>query len=105
MKVDLTQKDQVIEITAEGDVDLYSSPALRRTILDAANHESKEIRVILAAVGYMDSSGVATLVEGLRAASDSGKAFMLQSPSQPVMKVLQLSRLDAIFSILTDENE
>ena len=59
---------------------------------------------MLASVGYMDSSGVATLVEGLRAAKNSGKAFMLQMPSQSVMKVLQLARLDTIFTIMLDGN-
>jgi len=102
LKVELAQKGHRIEITASGDIDLYSSPVLRKTILDAANHKAREIRIVLASVGYMDSSGVATLVEGLRAAKDSGKAFRLQSPSQPVMKVLQLARLDTIFSILPD---
>ena len=102
LKVELTQKGHRIEIIVEGDIDLYSSPVLRKTILDAANHETNEIRIVLASVGYMDSSGVATLVEGLRAAKDSGKAFNLQTPSQSVMKVLQLARLDTIFSILSD---
>lgn len=104
LKVVLAEKDSAIEVIAEGDIDLYSSPVLRKSILDAANHSTKEIRVVLASVGYMDSSGVATLVEGLRAAKNSGKAFMLQMPSQSVMKVLQLARLDTIFTIMPDGN-
>jgi len=100
VKVTLADKENAIEIITEGDVDLYSSPTLRRAILDAVNHNTGEIRVVLAAVGYMDSTGVATLVEGLRAAKGAGKTFLLQSPSQPVMKVLQLARLDTIFTVL-----
>lgn len=104
MKVELEQKENAIEIIAEGDVDLYSSPALRKAILDASNHATAEIRVVLTAVKYMDSSGVATLVEGLRAAKSSDKTFALQAPSQPVMKVLELARLDTIFTIVAGEN-
>jgi anti-anti-sigma regulatory factor len=47
----------------------------------------------------MDSSGVATLVEGLQAAGGAS-SFLLLAPSQSVMKVLQLSRLDSVFSIV-----
>ena len=47
----------------------------------------------------MDSSGVATLVEGLRATSGTDASFVLVTPSHAVMKVLQLSRLDSVFDI------
>jgi anti-sigma B factor antagonist len=46
----------------------------------------------------MDSSGVATLVEGLKACADK-KKFILVNPSEPVMKVLKLARLDGLFRI------
>ncbi|MCK5862873.1 MAG: STAS domain-containing protein [Candidatus Hydrogenedentes bacterium] len=102
MKVELVEKENTIKVVAEGDVDLYTSPALRKAILEAAKHTTGEVQVVLSAVGYMDSSGVATLVEGLRAAKNSGKTFTLQSPSNSVMKVLELARLDTIFTILSD---
>ena len=46
-----------------------------------------------------DLSGVATLVEGLKETGAKKKKFALVAPSQPVMKVLQLSRLDTVFNI------
>ena len=100
MKIELAQKENTIEIIVEGDLDLHSSPALRKALLDASNHATKEIRVVLTAVKHMDSSGVATLIEGLRAAKSADKTFALQAPSQPVMKVLELTRLDTIFTLL-----
>jgi anti-sigma B factor antagonist len=105
LKVILTEKDKATEVIAEGNIDLHSSPALRKSILDAANHNTKEIRVVLTSVDYMDSSGVATLVEGLHTAKKSGKTFTLHHPSQSVMKVLQLTRLDTIFTIVLDRKE
>jgi len=86
-------------IRADGEVDLYSAPALRDAILKAAKGAQENVCVDLGAVAYMDSSGVATLVEGLKAAGQGGKGFILQKPSQQVMKVLKLSRLDAVFKI------
>lgn len=82
-----------------GEVDLYSSPDLRSAIGKAIQQNAQGVAVQLTDVGYMDSSGVATLVEGLRAAMEKNKTFMLVAPSQAVMKVLQLSRLDSVFDI------
>lgn len=99
MKVALDIQGARVEVRADGEVDLYSSPVLRKAVLDAVAQAESGVRVLLTQVAYMDSSGVATLVEGLRAARDAGKTFSLAAPSQPVMKVLQLARLDAVFQI------
>jgi anti-sigma B factor antagonist len=86
-------------IRAEGEVDLYSSPVLREVLLKAIPHATQGVCVDLSAVAYMDSSGVATLVEGLKAASKAAIAFVLATPSPPVMRVLELSRLNTVFTI------
>lgn len=86
-------------ILVRGEVDLYSSPDLREAILAAASEEPGLLAVDLREVAYMDSSGVATLIEGYRSALTRESAFILVAPSQAVMKVLQLTRLDAVFDI------
>lgn len=101
MALELKQVEQdgncIVE--ARGEIDLYSSPQLREAILKACKSTKQKVGVRLTDVAYMDSSGVATLVEGLQAAGGAS-AFLLLSPSQSVMKVLQLSRLDSVFSIV-----
>ncbi|MBP8131017.1 MAG: STAS domain-containing protein [Candidatus Hydrogenedentes bacterium] len=87
----------VIHVT--GEVDLYASPELRAAILKAVSGSGDGVAVDLSQVAYMDSSGVATLVEGLKSAGQKKVAFSLLAPSQAVLKVLQLSRLDSVFDI------
>ena len=53
-------------------------------------------------VSYIDSSGIAALVEGLQSAKSKGKQFGLVSVSKAVMAVLQLARLDRVFTIFPD---
>lgn len=86
-------------IAVEGDVDLYSSPELRKAVMKAVKRAEDAVAVDLQAVTYMDSSGVATLVEGLRAAKKRDLGFVLVAPSQAVMKVLELARLDSVFEV------
>jgi len=99
LTVEQTEKDGHGIIAVTGEVDLYSSPELREAILKIVPKAAGAIGVDLSAVTYMDSSGVATLVEGLKAAGKKRASFVLLRPSPAVMKVLQLSRLDSVFDI------
>jgi anti-sigma B factor antagonist len=68
--------DQVTIFDITGHIDLANSPELRKVLLKELR-EIKTPRVILNLTGvrYIDSSGVASLVEGLKAARDQGIAF------------------------------
>ncbi len=99
MKIETTVTADETIIAVEGDIDLYSSPELRTAVLKAVPRATTGVGVHLGGVTYMDSSGVATLVEGLRSAKENGKTFSLVAPSTSVMKVLELARLDSIFEV------
>jgi anti-sigma B factor antagonist len=86
-------------IRVEGEVDLYSSPELRMVILKAIPSTEGEMAIDLSGVTYIDSSGVATLVEGLRSARANGREFALVAPSHAVTQVLELARLDSVFEV------
>jgi anti-sigma B factor antagonist len=94
----------ILDIT--GDIDLTSSPDLRKVLLRELK-EKKTPRVIanLAGVRYIDSSGVASLVEGLKASRDTGMRFALVGLSKGAREVLQLSRLIKIFEIHDSEEQ
>jgi len=85
----------------EGEVDLERSPAVRKLLLDAVARR-RDVLVDLAQVTYIDSSGIACLVEALQAARKNGFALGLVSVSQRVMRVLSLARLDKVFPIHPD---
>jgi anti-sigma B factor antagonist len=99
LDIETVERDGASLITVTGDVDLYTSPRMRAAVMKAIPQAKGPVAVDLRAVAYMDSSGVATLIEGLRAANQKNVTFVLLAPSPPVMKVLQLSRLDAVFDI------
>lgn len=98
------QRNLVIDI--RGDVDLYSSRKVRSAILDGINRqEIPLIAVNLSGVGYIDSSGVATLVEGLQHARSRKCRFVLFGLQQGAKEVLELARLDKIFVIRVTEED
>jgi anti-sigma B factor antagonist len=86
-------------IKVRGEVDLSTSPDLRRSVLEAINSGQKTVGIDLSEVKYMDSSGVATLIEGLRAAGRSKAKYIVVAPSKPVRDVFQLTKLDTVFDL------
>ena len=50
-------------------------------------------------MSYIDSSGVASLVEAFQVAKKQGKGFALVSVNAAALRVLQLARLDKVFTI------
>jgi len=99
LRIETTKSPEETLIAVRGKVTLYSSPELRKQLLEAAADSVGRMAVNLSEVGYIDSSGVATLVEGLMMARESGTVFTLVEPSQAVMRVLELARLDSVFEI------
>ncbi len=88
-----------------GEIDLDSSPEVRKQILAVTHKKSPKILINLAGVTYMDSSGVATMVEGLQRTNAYNGHFVLVNLGPGVREVFELSRLDKVFKIYDDINE
>jgi anti-sigma B factor antagonist len=85
-------------VSLSGDVDLESSPRARTILLDCVG-KNKTVLVDMSAIAYIDSSGVASLVEAFQSARKAGNRFALVAVSDAALRVLQLARLDRIFPI------
>ncbi len=79
-------------------MDLSCSPDARKQILSCLDGE-KDLLIDLSRVSYIDSSGIACLVEGYQTAKSKELKFGLIGVSKAVMNVLQLARLDNVFTI------
>jgi anti-sigma B factor antagonist len=88
-----------IVVRVTGEVDLSWSQSIRKAILDALV-KAQAVGVDLSAVSYIDSSGIAALVEGFQSARGKGQKFSLIAASQSVRSVLQLARLDRVFPMV-----
>ena len=86
------------KIFANGEIDLSNSQELRKMVL-AALKTDQNVTVNLSNVSYIDSSGIASLVEGLQYSKSHNKSFKLVSPSTQVKAILSLARLDKVFVI------
>ena len=89
-----------------GDIDLAHSPAMRKVLLvEIKQNHTPKVFLNLKNVRYIDSSGIASLVEGLKASRDQGSRMILYSLSPSVREVMELSRLQKIFEIYDNEEQ
>jgi len=91
-------------IALAGEVDLHYSPKAREIILKYLA-DKNHVLVDLSEVAYIDSSGVASLVEGFQHARTHDLKFALMGVSDAAMQILQLSRLDKVFPIIANATE
>ncbi len=85
-------------VAFEGDVDLEHSPKAREVLLGCVAR-GQDVFVDLSAVSYIDSSGVASLVEAFQASKQKGAQFALVAVNAAALRVLELARLDKVFTI------
>jgi anti-sigma B factor antagonist len=98
MEHEVRDQGQFTVVVLKGEVDMHCSPLARKIILGCLE-KSRPLLVELSGVTYMDSSGVASLVEGLQLAKKRNLGFALAAVSQPVLNVLRLARLDRVFKL------
>ena len=92
----------IIDVT--GDIDIRTSPGFRKTLLESLKNTPRLV-VNLREVRYVDSSGIASLVEVFKEARNRNKRLVLFGLNATVHDVLQLTRLVKIFEIRETEEE
>lgn len=106
MKVETRQMGGASVVDIVGDIDLYNSPEVRKALLDAIRAKgAQRVVVNLSGVKYIDSSGVASLVEGLKVSRTANVKFALYGLSHAAKEVLELSRLIKVFEVYGSEEE
>ncbi|MFP5212041.1 MAG: STAS domain-containing protein [Acidobacteriota bacterium] len=101
MKVEVTERNPgVFVVAVQGEVDMSSSPGVRNALLPIFKKGAARIVVDLSGVPYMDSSGIATLVEGLQLSRKSNVRFTLAGVCPSVEAVFELAYLKSVFEIV-----
>ena len=93
MDINIKRDGTCSVVYVSGDVDLYSSPKLRETVLDLfRNREQQKVILNLSEVHYVDSSGIASLVEGLQEAKKHAARLILVGLNEGPRHVLEVNQ-------------
>lgn len=98
INVDCSQHNVTV-LYLTGDVDMQEVTSFRQTLKSAIAEAQRGVIVELTAVPFMDSSGIAVLIEGLKWSREKAQPFVLAHLSPSVRMVMELSHLDGVFTI------
>lgn len=101
LKTRLINHVTVIEIA--GRFDKFAAPPVVTCLEEVTQAHAPHILVNMNAVHFVDSTGLATLVQGLKRARQQGGDLYLCCLQQPVYMIFELTRLDKAFDIFVDE--
>jgi anti-sigma B factor antagonist len=87
-------------LAPQGDVDMSRAPSFREHVRVAQHAKPERLVIDMGEVEYMDSSGLATLVEAMRNAKGLGVDMVLCGLNPRVMAVFEIARLHQFFRIV-----
>lgn len=88
---------KVIAVT--GDIDMYTSPRLRTELMNLVQKKIPVLVIDFKDVSYIDSSGIATFVEGLKGMKSYSGSLRLSHIPNGIMEIFRFSKLDRVFDI------
>ena len=103
MDLKTLHSDSVTILELDGRFDAYEAPAVKKWLDETTASSSAQVVVNLAGVNFIDSTGLATLVQGMKHCRQEKGDLRLCGLQQPVRIIFELTRLDKAFEILTDE--
>jgi len=95
-----TQRPNVLPL--EGEIDLHVSPRIASSLQAMISAKPKQVVVDLSKVSYIDSSGLAVLIEGMQNMAAYGGKLALAGLQDGVRPIFEIARLDQVFQIFPD---
>ena len=96
-----SQGDHTV-ISVAGEIDLYTAPKLQAELAAALTADPARLIVDMSGVDFCDSTGINVLLAAHRHARERGGELQLAGPGSATRKVLQVTGLESVFTVLDD---
>jgi anti-sigma B factor antagonist len=103
MEITTRQAENVMVLELTGRFDAYGAPPVADRLAEAAKGGPAAVLVNLTGVTFIDSTGCAVLVRGMKQCRERGGDLRLCGLQRPVRMIFELTRLDRAFDIFPDE--
>lgn len=88
---------QVIEVG--GEVDVYTAPKLRETIVAVVDGGHSRLIVDVESVDFLDSTGLGVLVGSLKRVRAEGGSLDIVCTHERILKIFDITGLDKVFGL------
>jgi anti-anti-sigma factor len=103
--VTIEKKDDILVCRVSGEITFSTSPDLRKRLIEPIEQGTKKVVINMKGVSYIDSSGMATLVELLQKVKSSEGDLKLAEAPDKVKEILDMVRLKDIFDFEDTEEK
>jgi anti-sigma B factor antagonist len=96
------QRDRPNVLPLKGEIDLHVSPVVTASLTAMIEKKPERVVVDLSNVTYIDSAGLAALIQAMQKVEAYGGKFLLAGLQETVRSIFEISRLDQVFRIFPD---
>ena len=105
MQLHVSHNDAITILTLEGRFDAYNAPLVEKELKIVSEHSSAYALVNLGGVNFVDSTGLATLVQGMKRCRQQNGDVYICCLQQPVQVIFELTRFDTVFKMFNTQEE
>lgn len=99
MKIKEEKQNDIVVCNLEGEVNINNSPELRKFFDVIIKRNDKKVLINFSGVSYIDSSGLATLIEMLQRLKKTGGSLRFSNMDQRVKSIFEITKLHKVFEI------
>jgi anti-sigma B factor antagonist len=103
MEINVQEQGGISILRVVGDIDVNTSPEVKASFDGLVKAKKEKVVVNLKGVNYVDSSGLATLVEVFKNMRAYDGKLKLTNLSSKVMGLFEITKLNNLFDIFTEE--
>ena len=92
-------------VAVRGEVDVYTAPQLRDRLYSVIADGIADVVLDLADMTFIDSTGLGVIVGTLKRLRESGGELTLRAPSRSTRKVLEITGLTRILTIVGEDGQ
>ena len=105
LQIETEPIEDCVVVRPIGEIDLSCAAVLRQRLGKVQESQPARLIIDLSEVPYMDSSGVATIVEAMQVARRGGSKLVLCALQDKVRSIFEIARLDMVFAIVESRDE
>jgi anti-sigma B factor antagonist len=95
-------QDRSNVLPLKGEIDLHVSPSVTASLNEMIDKKPECLVIDLSGVSYIDSAGLAALIQAMQKVEAYGGKFRLAGLQETVRSIFEISRLDQVFQIFPD---
>ncbi|WP_343233674.1 STAS domain-containing protein [Streptomonospora sp. PA3] len=99
LKISSQSQGDCAVVAVRGEIDLYTAPQLQSGLVNALEDGARRLMVDMSQVEFCDSTGMSVLLSAMKRARTKEGDLALVAPKPGVRKVLEVTGLDAVFTI------